>query len=80
MDDVEKRIRKMPLPEQEAYRTLLRRIARDDLVGLDIKKLKGANNFFRVRVGDWRIVFTHRSGANEILHLGRRNESTYRDL
>ena len=80
MDDIEKRIRKMAPSEQEAYRTLLQRIVRGDLTGLDVRKLKGTNTIFRVRVGDWRIVFNHRSEQNQILRLSRRNETTYRDV
>lgn len=80
MDDIEKRIRKMSPSEQEVYRSLLRRIVQNNLANLDVRKLKEVGDIFRVRVGKWRIVFTHRAGKNEILRLGRRNESTYRDL
>ncbi len=49
-----------------------------DLEGLDVKKLQGKTEEYRVRRGSYRIIFTRRSdGEVKILEVERRDESTY---
>ncbi len=33
----------------------------------DVKKLKGMDNFFRIRVGDWRLVYEFRRNESTIV-------------
>ena len=49
---------------------------------LDIKALSGARikNLYRLRVGDYRIVYTVGGGEVLVLALQRRDETTYADL
>ncbi len=49
------------------------------LAGLDILKLKGSDDLFRVRKGNIRIIFRHLGDhRNEVLAIENRSESTYR--
>lgn len=49
--------------------------------GLDIKKLKGHKDLYRLRVGDNRLVYQHKNGERpEVIFIGRRNDQTYRDF
>ena len=57
---------------------LIERIIVGNLGGLDVKKLTGYANAFRVRKGDLRIVFTMKAGKADIFVLEWRSESTYR--
>lgn len=51
------------------------------LEGLDIKALKGQSGVYRVRVGNFRIIFAiNQAKQTSILSIGRRNEGTYKDL
>lgn len=38
----------------------------------DIKPLKGATGTYRLRVGDWRILFSHMSDSVYIRNIGAR--------
>jgi mRNA interferase RelE/StbE len=46
----------------------------------DVVKLAGQDNLYRLRVGDWRVIFSYENGGLVILALRvlRRNEGTYR--
>ena len=49
--------------------------------GLNIKALKGRKGFFRVRVGNYRIIFkVQKNQKVNIVFIGKRNEKTYKDL
>jgi len=53
-----------------------------DLTEFDVKQLSGANNdLYRVRVGDWRIVFGYDEDAKKsgIFGAGKR-DTVYRDV
>lgn len=44
------------------------------MVRLDIKKLKGYDNNYRVRVGDYRILFFRESGTAKVYDVSRRGD------
>lgn len=46
----------------------------------DVAKLVGQAGLYRLRVGDWRVIFSHEDGGLVVLALRvlRRNEGTYR--
>jgi len=46
--------------------------------GLDIKKLQGYDDIFRLRKGKIRIIFTKSKKDISIINIERRNEKTYR--
>lgn len=65
-------------PERRAQVELLvARILAGDLEHLDLRKLKGRSDEFRVRVGRIRIQFTYNGREYRILTIGWRNEKTY---
>jgi len=45
---------------------------------LDVKKLKGYRDVFRVQKGDIRIIYQAKEGQVFILAIERRNENTYK--
>jgi mRNA-degrading endonuclease RelE of RelBE toxin-antitoxin system len=47
--------------------------------GLDVEKMKGLNDIFRCRVGNYRIIFSFKNGAFDLQEVKRRNESTYKN-
>lgn len=81
MDKVDKALEKLSGKERKRIKEVLKKLENKNFEGLQIKKLKGYNNIFRVRKGDIRIIYRI-SETNEvfILAIERRSEKTYRDI
>lgn len=50
----------------------LKAVASDAYQSLDVKKLIGQDNLYRIRIGKWRIVFRKERGGNKILKIESR--------
>lgn len=46
---------------------------------LDLKKIKGTSNCWRLRVGDWRVIIQLEKDVAQVLTIRRRRDS-YRDF
>jgi len=77
MDPIEKALKKLTQKEREQVKKILAALASKKSFGLDIKKLKGRDDIFRVRKGDIRIVYQKSGSAIFILLIERRSEKTY---
>lgn len=80
MDRIDKALRHFSSKERKMALELLRRVKVDDLDGLNVKKLRGYPDVFRVRAGVMRIIFQRNEKGTNILSLSRRDEGTYRDF
>lgn len=79
MDKIQKALGKLFPKEREKVKQILRQIESGKTTGLDVKKLKGRDDIFRVRKGDIRIIYrTETSGKIFILAIERRRENTYK--
>ncbi len=79
MDKIQKELRKLSPKEQEKIGQVLRQIGSGKTTGLDVKKLKGRDDIFRIRRGDIRIIYrTETNGKIFILAIERRKENTYK--
>lgn len=80
MDKIDKFLRKLITRERKEVEEIVSRILDDDLDGLDLKKLKGFANIFRVRKGNIRIRYQGKVGSTPPIILGieRRSEKTYK--
>lgn len=76
MNKVEKLLRKLSDREMVIVKGLLSKIHSGNYRNLDIKKLKGNKNLFRVRKGNIRIIFSAEDEIR-ILSVSRRNDTTY---
>ncbi len=76
MDKIEKVLSKLNNNERQKVKNLLIKIKKNKLEDTDIKKLKGFNDIFRVRQGNWRIIFNKKT--NKVLTLERITETTYK--
>jgi len=80
-DKIAKLLAKLPRKQLELFLEILTKINHGDLTGLDVKRLKGHKNLYRVRVGDYRIIFTlSEQGKRIILLIAKRDENTYKGL
>lgn len=77
MHKIDKFLIKLPLRERLAVEEHLKLIKSGDFSNLNLKKLKGKENTFRVRVGSVRIIFTLINHQIEITSVDWRNKNTY---
>lgn len=67
--------------ERVILESLIGRIFSLDWRNLDIKKLKGYKNIFRIRKGNFRIIYQLMEGKEVyVLTIERRSETTYKNL
>lgn len=77
MDKIKKALRTLSPRERRVVTELVAAIVAGDFSGLDIKKLKGHKDIFRVRKGDIRIVFMMTDAGSRLISIDRRKEDTY---
>lgn len=80
MDKLLKVLRKLTKKERDIIDDILSKLEANKISGLDIKKLKGQRNIFRVRKGKIRIIYMYKDGQINLLTIDRRNDSTYNNL
>lgn len=78
-DRIEKFLAKLNKKESETYRDIVKAILSNNFDMYDVKKMSGYSNIFRIRKGRLRIIFKKDDEGNEILHVGNRDENTYRN-
>ena len=79
MDKIEKALQKLTQKERGRVKDILKRLFSGNVRGLDIKKLKGREDIFRVRKSDIRIIYQVTLDKKiVILTIERRHEDTYR--
>ena len=77
MDAIKKALKKLTDKERERVKEILIKLGSNKTDGLDVKKLKGREDIFRVRKGGIRIVYRKRGLGISILLIERRSEKTY---
>ncbi len=79
MDKIEKALQRLRPAERKKIKDILIRLKNHDFKNLDLKKLKGREDIFRIRQGKIRIIYRVDSKDNIfILALQRRNDTTYK--
>lgn len=77
MDKTEKALKKLNRKEKESVKQILTQLATGILNGLDVKKLKGRKDVFRIRKGKLRIMYRIAEKKIFILAIERRSDTTY---
>ena len=78
MDKIEKALARLSEKERQQLRIILSTLKNNrSFVGLDVKKLKGRDDIFRIRKGKLRIIFRSLRGEIFILSIERRSDNTY---
>ena len=80
MDRTEKFLKKLSAKELLLVEEVIVNLYKEKVVGLDIKKLKGHDDVYRVRYNRIRIIFRKVNKEIMILEISRRSEKTYRDF
>ena len=79
MDKLSKSLERLSVKEKKQIKQILNQLSTKQFSGLNIKKLKGREDIFRVRKGDLRIIYRVEKEEIFILTVERRSEKTYRD-
>lgn len=79
MDKLEKVLTRLSSKERTQVKKILEQLYTKDLSDLNIKKLKGSFDIFRVRKGNLRIIYRIQKEEIFILAIERRSEKTYRE-
>lgn len=79
MQKINKFLNSLNEKERESLEVLISHLCKNDIAGLNVKKLKGIENLFRIRKGDFRIMFSYAADDSVVIEfVGRRNDTTYR--
>ena len=79
MDLIDKSLAKLDTRERAIFAKILQKISDGKTATLDLKKLKGYPDIFRVCFGSWRVIYRiDVTGKIFLLTLERRSEKTYK--
>ena len=77
MDKIRKALNKLFDKERDSIRIILEKLHSGNTQGLNISKLKGHDDIFRIRKGKLRIIFRIEMGTIYLLKIDRRDDTTY---
>jgi mRNA-degrading endonuclease RelE of RelBE toxin-antitoxin system len=77
VDKITKALNKFTQKEKDLVKSLLLKINKNNFEGLDLKKLKGRNDIFRVRKGKIRIIYRIDREQIYLLVIEKRSDNTY---
>ena len=78
MDKIDKALNELIFKEKERIKNIIKALQLGRFDNLDIKKLKGFQDVFRVRRGGLRIVYQLLGRRIIILKIDKRKEDTYK--
>jgi len=78
MDKIEKALQKLTPEEKKTVKDILAKLESRRFKNLNLKKLKGRDDIFRIRKGKIRIIYQLGSSSKIfILAIERRSDTTY---
>jgi len=77
MDKIAKALKKLNPKEKIWVKAILLKINNNDFSNLEVKKLKGRQDIFRVRKGGIRIIYRIYKKNVYILTIERKSDTTY---
>ena len=78
MDKIKKALNKLSSNERKKIKEILFQLDKNNFQNLDIKKLKGRKDIFRIRKSNIRIIFFKKNNSIKILTIERRGSKTYK--
>ena len=80
MESIQKQLRNIPKEDRKRILAALERLAVRDHADMDCQRLKGYKHIYRIRVGDYRIIYFDDGKEIILKAIRRRNERTYSDF
>ena len=77
MNKLDKFLFKLDNKTREVVKEAISLIQRGDISMLDIKKLKGTKERYRVRLGRIRVIFDKTKNGNQLQDISYRDDNTY---
>jgi len=77
MNKLDKFLSKLDNKNRLILEKVISLIAINEFSTLDLKKLKGSSDKYRVRIGKIRIIFEHTKTGNNIQNISYRDDNTY---
>jgi mRNA-degrading endonuclease RelE of RelBE toxin-antitoxin system len=77
MDKIQKALARLLDKEKKQVKIILEKLSFGKIDGLDVKKLKGREDIYRVRKGKIRIIYRQNEKNINILAIERRSDNTY---
>ena len=75
--ELEKLLAKVTSKEKKTLSDTIEKILDRNIKNLDIKKLSGTDNIFRIRKGAFRIIFSMTKTGAKIISIEKRSDTTY---
>ncbi len=75
-----KQLQKMPWHDRARANAVLLQLFARNFSGLDWKKLRGYKNLFRIRVGNYRIIYHDNGKEITVISIPPKGDNTYNDL
>lgn len=76
MDKITKFLKRLDKKELAIVYEIIEKLLSHRVTSLDIKKLKGFDDIYRVRVGKIRIIYSQKNNEIKIIEISRRSEKT----
>jgi mRNA-degrading endonuclease RelE of RelBE toxin-antitoxin system len=80
MDKIQKALAKLPKQHREIFYALMVKLMARDFLGLNVAKIKGYKEVYRIKHGRLRVVFKMSQQELSVLEVGLRSEKTYRNF
>lgn len=80
MDQIQKQWRKLSVKDRQGIRQVFEKLVVRDFTNLDRKRLKGYEHIYRVRIGNYRLVYFDDGEEIILKYLKKRDERTYREM
>ena len=77
MDKIAKFLNRLSVAEKATVKKILLSIRDDKWKGLDVKKLKGYDNIFRIKKGKLRIIISKIDSSINVVKIEKRTDKTY---
>jgi len=79
MDNISKFLKKLTSDERLLVHKAINQLLSGYTQKLDIKKLKGFEDIYRVRVRDIRIIYRSKNETVSLIEIARRSDKTYKN-
>lgn len=77
MHKIDKFLARLDANRRQKVLTVIERINKGNFAGLDMRKLRGSSDIYRIRIGRVRIKFTMNTSGIRIFNIDNRSDNTY---
>ena len=80
MDKIQKALAKLPREHRQNFDALMVKLMARDFLGLNMVKMKGQKDIYRVKHGRLRVIFRMNQQGLFVMGASLRSEKTYRNF